>query len=150
MAAKKTAKKTAKKAAAKKTASVPKTAKKAAKAPKKRSEVPTSGQSGKPIDLGRDKLNGKELSVVSVLASDANAIPINALAASCFPQETASKANSWVRNSLRRLVRGKWVEKVSRGTYRLHPEGKQMFDSDYSPSNTLPPPQEEAPQHSSL
>jgi len=133
-AKKKTAKKTAKKAAPKKVAAPKKAAaKKAVAAPKaakkKRAEQPTSGQSGPPLELIRDKLNEKESRVVSVLAGDANPVPINALATNCFADQPASKANSWVRNSLRRLARAKWVEKVGKGTYRLSENGRAQYES---------------------
>lgn len=91
---------------------------------KQRSASPTSGQSGPPLDLSKDKLNDKETKVVAVLQDDANPVAINALATTCFSEKSAKVANSWVRNSLRRLVRGKWVEKIGKGTYRLTETGR--------------------------
>jgi hypothetical protein len=91
---------------------------------------PKSGQSGKPTDLYKARLNAKELLVVGVLHGDANPFPINALATNCFSDQTASKANSWVRNCLRRLVRGKWVEKTGKGTYILTDHGKERFEKN--------------------
>ncbi len=140
MAAKK--KKAAKKAPAKrekKAAKPKKAARQAAtktpKAPrKKRSGAPTSGQSGPSLDLAKDKLNDKEQKIVATLLGDANPMPINALATTCFSDQTQSKANSWVRNSLRRLVRGKWVEKVGKGTYRVTDQGKARFEGAEAPS----------------
>lgn len=139
MAAKK---KTAKKpAAAKKPAVAKKVAaavepkpKKEPKARKPRSETPTSGQSGPRLSLEKKSLNGKEEKLVASLAADANPVPINALAAQCFPEE-GSKGNSWVRNSLRRLVRGNWVEKVGAGTYRLTDEGRAKNDGTAAPAD---------------
>ena len=150
MAAKKSAKKTAKKTSAKKTAKkaaakpkkvakqVVAKAPKAPKAPKAaskkpRSETPTSGQSGPPLELVKGKLNKKEDRVVSVLLEDANPVPINALATNCFSDQTSSMANSWVRNSLRRLVRAKWVEKVGKGTYRLTEKGREWATGASAP-----------------
>ena len=110
MAAKKTSKKSAERTVAKKTPTTPK-------------QAPVSGQSGKPLDLDRTDLNSKEALVVEALAGDVNPAPINALAATCFP-DAGERGNSWVRNSLRRLVRARWVEKVGSGTYRLTDEGR--------------------------
>jgi outer membrane biosynthesis protein TonB len=129
---KKTAKKAAPKKAVKKVAAAKKTkAKKVAQAKpaRKKAAQPTSGQSGPPVDLAKDKLNSKESRVVAVLAGDANPVPINALATNCFADQASSKANSWVRNSLRRLVRGKWVDKVGKGTYRLSNTGRALLES---------------------
>lgn len=121
MAAKKTSKKSAERTVAKKTGNE----KKRSTSPK---NPPVSGQSGKPLDLEAQDLNSKEGCVVAALAGDVNPAPINALAAICFPNEGA-KANSWVRNSLRRLVRARWVEKVGTGTYRLTDEGRSKNEA---------------------
>lgn len=45
---------------------------------------------------------------------------LSELAAKAFPNVEPQTANSWVRNSLRRLVRAEWVEKVGDGTYRTN------------------------------
>jgi hypothetical protein len=128
--AKKTAKKVAKKTAkvaAKKTKAAKKTPAKASKPAKKAASSPSSGQSGPAVDLLRDRLNDKEIRVVTVLSGDLNPVPINALATNCFADQPVTQANSWVRNSLRRLVRGKWVDKVGKGTYRLSDVGRGRF-----------------------
>ena len=39
------------------------------------------------------------------------------LAGACWPKVNEVKAGSWARNSLRKLVRGRLVEKEERGTY---------------------------------
>lgn len=134
-AKKKSAKKTAAKkmaktakTASKKVKSAKKTAAKAPKQAKKRAAAhPSSGQSGPSVDLVRARLNDKEVRVVTVLAGDLNPVPINALATNCFADQAVGTANSWVRNSLRRLVRGRWVEKVGKGTYRLSDVGRGRF-----------------------
>lgn len=129
MAAKKTAKKTAKKAAPKKAAAAKKTAVKVAK---KKQATPTTGQSGSPIDLVKAKLNDKETKVVSILDGDANPVALNVLAAAAFAGQATAQANSWTRNSLRRLVRGKWVQKVGKGTYRMTDLGHSRFNEKAS------------------
>jgi hypothetical protein len=126
-ATKKAAKKVAVKAKAAKTPKALKTPK--SKTPKKRTSEPKSGQSGPPLDLKKADMNEKEKKILSILASDLNPMPINALATTCFPDAPASKANSWVRNSLRRTARAKWVEKVGKGTYRLPEEARAKWDS---------------------
>jgi hypothetical protein len=127
----------------KRSAKAPKKAARASapKTPKKRtrSAQPTSGQSGPPLELTKDKLNDKEEKVVSVLQADANPMPINALATNCFSNQSAKTANSWVRNSLRRLVRGKWVEKIGKGTYRLTDSGRKGLEG------SAPAPKAETP-----
>jgi len=110
---------------------------------KKRSEQPTSGQSGPPLDLVKAKLNDKEEKVVAVLLEDANPVPINALATNCFSDKSAGQANSWVRNSLRRLVRAKWAEKVGKGTYRLTSTGKARAEGAAAPESKPSEPAEE-------
>jgi hypothetical protein len=159
MAAKK--KSTAKKPATKREKKAPKPKKvaakapkapkapKAAKAPKERKpkdksskDKPTTGQSGPAIELAKEDLNSKELRIVTVLSEDANPLPITALAAACFKEESAAKANSWIRNSLRRPVRGKWIEKMGRGTYRLTQTGKDRLAGIAPP----PPPPAPAPE----
>jgi hypothetical protein len=130
MAAKKSAKKTAKKAAPKKAA-----AKKAAvKVAKKKHAAPTTGQSGSPLDLVKAKLNDKETKVIEVLDGDANPVALTVLAAAAFSGLPTVQANSWTRNSLRRLVRGKWVQKVGKGTYRMTDLGHSRFHEKASAS----------------
>lgn len=110
-----------------------------AQARKPRSASPTSGQSGPPLTLVKEKLNSKETKVVASLQDDANPVAINGLAAACFSNQSAKTANSWVRNSLRRLVRGKWVEKVGKGTYRLTEAGRNGTNGVVvSPSTPAP------------
>lgn len=126
MAAKK---KTAAKKTAKKTATPKSPGKKMPepKVAKKRSTQPTSGQSGPPLELTKERLNSKEEKIVTYLSGEANPVTIIALASICFGDQLTSKANSWVRNSLRRLVRAKWVEKVGQGTYRLTEMGHSRY-----------------------
>lgn len=128
MAAKKKAAKRAVKKASAKVAKVAKVAK-PKKQTKKRAADPTSGQSGPPLQLAKADMNEKELRMLGVLAADLNPIPINALATSCFSDAPSDKANSWVRNSLRRTVRARWVDKVGKGTYRLTAEARELWDS---------------------
>lgn len=85
------------------------------------------GQGGRPIDLHRRDLNSKELMVVASLYGQSAPFPLNGLAASTFPAEDTNVANSWVRNSLRRLVRGGWVVKNAPGTYSMTVLGRDRW-----------------------
>ncbi len=97
----------------------PKAAKKNGAAKKPHTGKPHTGQSGSKHAVALEKLNPKERKVIKILSDDLNPIPLNSLAAACWPDLKVSQANSWVRNALRRLVCSSWVEKVGRGTYRL-------------------------------
>lgn len=96
--------------------------KRASKAPAKRKD-PTSGQSAPPIELSLDALNAKEKLVLAILNGKGSGvrdvISIADIAAECFMTEDQKRANSWTRNSLRRLVQGGLVEKADRGKYRV-------------------------------
>jgi hypothetical protein len=99
-------------------------------------KVPTSGQSAPPITLEWDKLNAKERKLIEFLDGSGTGVrsivTIPQLAAECFfgVAETEAQANSWVRNSLRRLARGgdsDWVEKFVRGSYRISVRGRMKL-----------------------
>lgn len=105
----------------------------------KRRNEPKSGQSGPPLTLFKEKLNPKELQVATFLAADINPIPINALASAVFPTEKPGTSNSWVRNSLRRLVRGHWVDKVGKGTYRLSEAARSWLEGTSVPAEPQQP-----------
>lgn len=85
------------------------------------------GQKGPTIDLPYDGLNEKERSVLRVFnpIGPRGAVRIEELARYSFPAlfvKDSGRANSWVRNSLRRLVRGNWIETAGaseRGKFRL-------------------------------
>lgn len=48
------------------------------------------------------------------------------LAERCWSSLNPVKANSWTRNSIRRLVAGSYIEKVGKGTYRLTEIGSEL------------------------
>lgn len=89
-----------------------------------RTDTETRTYSRSELILESNDLNAKERVVAAILASDMNPAPLNALALLCFPNEPSRRANSWVRNSLRKLVRSQWVERVARGTYRVTDAGR--------------------------
>lgn len=96
---------------------------------KKLDEPHTFGQGGVVIEnFNPEKLNEKELAVLAAfnVAGPRETRKIPDLAATCFPQCTEPQANSWVRNSLRRLIRAKLIEKESRGMFKLTPSGRKL------------------------
>lgn len=129
-----TKKKTTKKTKAKTTKKPVKAkAKKPAKKPAKKK--PTTGQSGPPVDVPFEKLNDKEKTVAKFLNGKGkgarNPLKISDIASKCFSKQTEDKAqaNSWTRNSLRRLVTAGWVEKKdgARGLYWITEKGRKRL-----------------------
>jgi hypothetical protein len=93
------------------------------KEPKKRS---SSGQCGPPIvDLDFNGLNLKERRLVEVLLVRTKPTKILDLAYLCWPNEPKVRRSSWVRNSLRRLVRAQFVARVSDGLYKITATGRK-------------------------
>ena len=90
--------------------------------------APKSGQSGPPLDLPPAKLNEKEKVVTATLLKldGDSSMSLAELAEKCFP-DGDKKANSWVRNSLRRLVRAGYVAKIDRGTYQMSKAGRKLI-----------------------
>lgn len=90
-----------------------------------------SGQNGPAIDLSVRELNVKEYRVMEVLngtgRGDRSQKAISELAFTAFAREPAARGMSWVRNSLRRLVRSGYVEKCARGCYRVTDTGRRRL-----------------------
>lgn len=103
---------------------------KAAKAARK--DKPTTGQSAPHVDVKLDELNDKELKVLGAVNGKGEGqreeITIPDLT-KVFKNTAATKAqaNSWVRNSLRRLITGEYVEKMQRGLYRMTEKGRKRL-----------------------
>lgn len=97
-----------------------------------RKDKPTTGQSGPEIDLKVEELNAKETKVLTALDGKGEGpretISITDLT-KIFKSSAASKAqaNSWVRNSLRRLKTGGFIEKAERGEYRITERGRKRL-----------------------
>lgn len=106
---------------------------KASKAGKKDTEkkIPTSGQSGPSVELSADRLNSKESKVFAALNDPGSGVrailTITELAGACFKSRGKRQANSWTRNSLRRLVQAGLAEKVDRGKYRVSDSGRKKL-----------------------
>lgn len=103
---------------------------KAPKAPKEDGDLPKSGQSGPQIsNMKFEKLNSNEQKVLRMMAaSDAKTLRIVEISGATFERkEGPEKANSWVRNALRRLVRAGFVGKAERGTYKVTAAGRKVL-----------------------
>ena len=106
----------------------PKAVKKAKKVTKAKSAKPTSGQSGPALELEAADLNKNETKLLCSFGAykGGEEISIAELAKETFATKPKAQANSWTRNSLRRLVRGGLVEKTERGTYKLTKAGRGL------------------------
>lgn len=91
-----------------------------------KSNKPSTGQKGPRLKLTLADLNPDERKVYDVLASGNEALKIAVIADEAFNSKPkAEKAKSRVRNSLRRLVRGRAVKHLKdRGLYTLGVELK--------------------------
>jgi len=87
------------------------------------------GQSAGPIEVAYTDLNKNEKKVLGCFEAKGHrkAHHLKELAAAAFPSKKAVQANSWVRNSMRRLVRGGLVENLSLGQYRVTDTGRAML-----------------------
>lgn len=83
-----------------------------------------SGQGAGQIKLDPANLNTNEMKVLEALRASRSAMTLVEIAKAAFPRKTRAQGNSWVRNALRRLVRGLLVNKVDRGTYKVAPKGQ--------------------------
>lgn len=92
---------------------------------------PTTGQSGPEVEVKFEKLNVKELKVLAALNGEGvgtrEQLTIEQLAKECFPSKSKAQSNSWVRNSLRRLFCGGWLEKMTRGLYKISESGRKKM-----------------------
>ena len=127
-----TTKKTTKGAKGAKAALKGKGKKGAKRAKSARKDKPTTGQSAPHVNVDLDALNDKELKVLGAVngkgegAREEITIP-NLTKVFKNTAATKAQANSWVRNSLRRLVTGEYVEKLQRGVYRMTEKGRKRL-----------------------
>ena len=88
-------------------------------------KVPISGQSAPSREIPFENLSPRELKLLTTLNGTGTGarktFAISVLAMECFGGEADSEqqANSWTRNTLRRLFIGGWVDKLARGQYKI-------------------------------
>jgi hypothetical protein len=86
--------------------------------------APSTGQSAPPIVIHFNELTDRERKLLRYIDGDGEGlrpmVPIKDMV-SVFvgTAGTKARANSWVRNQLRDLVRGSWIVKVDRGMYQV-------------------------------
>jgi hypothetical protein len=111
-----------------KTPKAPKAAKAAppAEKPTTGKDAPSSGQSGPALKLKGADVNKTERKVLGVFAGKGrpSAKTIGQMAEGAFPTLKVAQANSWTRNSLRRLVRAGFLTKLERGRYVITAAGR--------------------------
>ena len=94
---------------------------------------PTSGQSGDPIDLPYDELNKREAKVVDYLNGDGKgtreAKTVEEIAKALWSREGQARSKLFVRNSMRRLFCGGWVEKPDKGIYKITEKARKRLAS---------------------
>lgn len=74
------------------------------------------GQSGEPIELTFDMLNDNELAVMKTLGGAPEPMKIaEIMLANQWQIPDKAKGNSRVRNSLRKLMRGSWIQRTDAG-----------------------------------
>ena len=99
---------------------------------KAKTKKATTGQSGPDVEVLFDDLNEKEQLVLKRLNGKGKGtreeMKIEDIT-KVFAKKAKTKAqqNSWVRNSLRRLCCGGWVEKMDRGLYRISENGRRRI-----------------------
>jgi hypothetical protein len=106
---------------------------KASKPSKVKANKPMTGQSGPRVEVDVSSLNGKEIRVLKMLNGKGKGareiLKITDLMNSMPTKTPKAQKNSWVRNSLRRLVTGAYVEKIERGSYRITDSGRRRMRS---------------------
>jgi len=75
------------------------------------------------------RLNEKEDVVLGFIRRSKRPVTLRETADACFPKQAKVRANSWVRNSIRRLHdRQRLIRKVGRGTYEAVPQAAESVD----------------------
>jgi len=106
------------------------------KIPKAKRPKPSTGQSGPPMELSYSKLNNNQAIIVKSLNKIKGRVPVNVGEI----HERTKLTKLQIRNAMRNLVRGGWVERVTtvllddgeiredaRGHYRLTKNGKDRI-----------------------
>lgn len=80
---------------------------------------------GEKFELPLDRMNDDERAVVKAFTQLEGPQKIAVLGTTSFTEKDVLKGRSRVRNALRRLTKGEWVEQFGRGTYKLTASGKR-------------------------
>jgi hypothetical protein len=103
------------------------------KLPKSDRPKPSTGQSGPERELPYEELNQDEKLVVVTLDDDGEglrqAMPVADLASTILSKENEKEARAKlrIRNAMRRLVTGGWVENTDRGRYKISEKGRKRL-----------------------
>ncbi len=87
----------------------------------KKRPPPTTGQSAPKRELPQVALSRNEIRLLNIIALDDPKISMHIRDIG----KTARKTDSWVRNTLRRLIPGGYLVHTGRGTYRLSAAGRR-------------------------
>ena len=72
--------------------------------------------------------NANESSVLRVLADATFPLHLGVLATKSFPTLADDKANSWVRNSVRKPLKRGLISKIADGTYKITAQGRKALE----------------------
>jgi hypothetical protein len=89
---------------------------------------------------GQLNLFREEKKTLAAFPKTGEPIALNELAKAAFPSmgaKSTAKGNSWVRNSLRRLIRYKAARQLGRGLYCLNPSKKTRSAKKITRTKTL-------------
>jgi len=73
-------------------------------------------------------INDNETAVLRSLAAAPAGMHLSVLAAAAFPELPGARANSWVRNSVRKPLKHGLITQVDTGTYKITTAGKKLVD----------------------
>jgi hypothetical protein len=88
-----------------------------ARAPRMKVKQQSGEDSAPTAVVDESALNAKEKVVLDLLRRRRAGVHLEEIGTTCFGDQGAAKANSWARNSLRRLVASELVRQIGRGTY---------------------------------
>lgn len=92
----------------------------------------STGQSAPHEEVKTDELNDKETKLALFINGDGKGVRADVNLSDMtkvFTKSASTKAQaySWVRNSIRRLITGEFVEKISRGVFRVTEKGRKRL-----------------------
>lgn len=100
------------------------------KLPKDKRPDPTTGQSAPERELAYDAFNEDEEDMIKLLDGKKSEGPRETRSVAYLAEsvdDDDDRAKLRVRNAMRRLVQGGWVERVDRGKYRISEKGRKRM-----------------------